>query len=85
MFDAGGSGGVASGATTAPAAVDALTGVLARAIDGLLDVDPDGLSDAELAEAMLALRREQARLAAVVAEHTAVFEARQVYGGDGSR
>jgi hypothetical protein len=31
------------------------------------------------------LRREQARLAAVVAEHTAAFEARQGYAEDGSR
>ena len=59
MFDAGGSGGAASGATTAPASLGALTGVLERAIDGLLAVDSDGVSDAELAEAMLALRRER--------------------------
>ncbi len=65
--------------------LDALTGALARAIDGLLDVDPDGVADGELAEAMLGLRREQARLAAVVAEQTAAFEARQVYAEDGSR
>ena len=58
---------------------------LTRAIDGLLDVDPGGVSDGELAEAMLSLRREQARLAAVVAEQTAAFEARQVYAEDGSR
>ena len=43
------------------------------------------MSDGELAEAMLSLRREQARLAAVVAEQTAAFEARQVYAQDGSR
>ena len=43
------------------------------------------MSDGELAEAMLSLRREQARLAAVVAEQTAAFEARQVYAEDGSR
>jgi hypothetical protein len=79
MFDAGGSGGAAV------ASVGALTGALARAIDGLLDVEPDGVSDAELAEAMLSLRREQARLAAVVAEQTAAFEARRGYGEDGSR
>ena len=77
------SGGAASGATVA--SLDALTGALARAIDGLLAVDPDGVADGELAEAMLSLRREQARLAAVVAEQTAAFEARQVYAEDGSR
>jgi Domain of unknown function (DUF222) len=81
MFDAGGSGGATATATS----LGALTGALERAIDGLLAVDPDGLADTELAEAMLALRREQARLAAVVAEHTAVFEARQGHAEDGSR
>ena len=82
MFDAGGSGGATAAAVTS---LDALTGALARAIDGLLDVDPDGVADGELAEAMLSLRREQARLAAVVAEQTAAFEARQGYAEDGSR
>jgi hypothetical protein len=81
MFDTGGSGG----ATATVTSLDALTGALARAIDGLLDVDPDCVPDGELAEAMLSLRRQQARLAAVVAEQTAAFEARQVYGTDGSR
>jgi hypothetical protein len=79
MFDAGGSGGATA------TSVGALTGALARAIDDLLAVDPDGVSDAELAEAMLSLRRQQARLAAVVAEQTAAFEARQVHAEDGSR
>ena len=46
---------------------------------------PTGWRTRELAEAMLSLRREQARLAAVVAEQTAAFEARQVYAEDGSR
>jgi Domain of unknown function (DUF222) len=85
VFESGGSGGAASGTTTAPASLGALTGALARAIDGLLAVDPDGVADAELAAAMLGLRREQARLAAVVAEHTAIFEARRVHAEDGSR
>jgi len=59
--------------------------VLTRAIDGLLEADPASVSDGELAEAMVALRREQARLAAVVAEQTAVFDARKVCAADGSR
>ena len=65
--------------------MDVLTGGLSRAIDALLDVDPDAMSDGELADAMLGLRREQARLAAVVADLTAAFEARQTYAADGSR
>jgi hypothetical protein len=80
VFESAGSGGA-----TATASFDALVEGLARAIDGLLAVEPDFVSDAELAEAMLSLRREQARLAAVVAEQTAAFEARQVHGEDGSR
>ena len=65
--------------------LDALSGALGRVIDGLLDVDPDWVADGELAEAMLGLRRQQGRLAAVVAEQTAAFEARQGYAADGSR
>jgi hypothetical protein len=83
MFEAGGPGGTAKG--TATTSLSALTGTLARAIDGLLDVDTHWVADAALAEAMLGLRRQQARLAAVVAEHTAAFEARQGYTEDGSR
>jgi hypothetical protein len=58
---------------------------LGAALDGLLHVDPDELSDGELAAAMVDLRREQARLAAVVAEFTAAFDARQVHAEDGAR
>jgi Domain of unknown function (DUF222) len=85
MFDTGGTGSAPSETTTAPASLGAQTGALAQAIDGLLAVDPDGVADAELAAAMLGLRREQARLAAVVAEHTATFEARRGHAEDGSR
>jgi hypothetical protein len=58
---------------------------LAAVVDGLLAVDPGTLTDDELADAMVALRRLQARLAAAVVEATAVFDARQVYATDGSR
>lgn len=55
-------------------------------IGDLLAVDVDGVSDGELAEAMVALRREQARLSAGLAELTAAFESRQVHrADDGSR
>jgi hypothetical protein len=56
-------------------------------VDDLLawEVDPDSLSDGELAEAMVELRRVQARLAAATARLTAVFDARRVWAADGSR
>ncbi len=72
-------------ATAGPASVRGLSAALARVIEDMLAVDSDAVSDVALGEAMLGLRREQARLAAVVAELTAVFEARQVYASDGSR
>ena len=62
-----------------------LTEALRQAIDPFVDADPDAASDGELAEAMVGLRREQARLAAVVAELTAAFDARQTFAADGSR
>ncbi len=71
--------------TAATPSLGAPTGSLTRAIDELLDVHTDDMSDAELSAAVLALRRQQARLAAVVADHTAAFEARRVYAADGSR
>jgi len=58
---------------------------LARAVDGLLAVDAEHLSDTDLAAAMVGLRRQQARLAAAVSELTGVFEARRVWAEDGSR
>ena len=58
---------------------------LSVAIDGLIDLDPDTLDDAELADAVVALRRQQARLAAATARLTASFEARRIYADDGSR
>jgi hypothetical protein len=50
-----------------------------------LEVDPHALSDGELAEAMIELRRVQARLAAATARLTAAFDARRVWAADGSR
>ncbi|MGH9288821.1 MAG: HNH endonuclease signature motif containing protein, partial [Acidimicrobiales bacterium] len=55
------------------------------ALDELLALDPDTLDDAELAGAVVELRRQQARLAAAATRLTAVFEARGAYGDDGSR
>ena len=58
---------------------------LAVAIDAVLTLDPDTLDDAELADAVVGLHRQQARLAAATARLTAAVEARRVYAGDGSR
>ena len=69
----------------ATAAAEALTGALAGAVSGLLELEPDELSDAQLAAAMLDLRRAQSRLAAAVAELTAAFDARRAWADDGSR
>jgi Domain of unknown function (DUF222) len=60
-------------------------GGLRASLDALLDLDPDTLDDAELAEAVVDLRRQQARLAAATTHLTAVFDARRVYAADGSR
>src|SRR5690606_16405352 len=86
MFDQGVAGGADpdTGATSTGVLGSQAAG-LAAVLDGLAGVDAGGLCDGELAEAMVGLRREQARLAAVVAELTAVFEARQAYAADGSR
>jgi Domain of unknown function (DUF222) len=58
---------------------------LATAIDDLLSLDPDTLDDAALADAVVGLHRQQARLAAATARLTAALDARQVWAGDGSR
>jgi hypothetical protein len=62
-----------------------ITAPVTAAIDGLVGLDPDTLGDAELAEAVVELRRQQARLAAATARVTASFEARRIYAADGSR
>jgi hypothetical protein len=54
-------------------------------VDEVLGTDPESLSDAELAEAMVELRRLEARLAAARTRLTAVFDARRVWAADGSR
>jgi hypothetical protein len=51
----------------------------------VLEIDPGSLSDAELAEAMVELRRQQARLAAATVRLTAIFDTRRVWAADGSR
>jgi Domain of unknown function (DUF222) len=61
------------------------TAPLTAAIDGLLDIDPDVLDDTELAEAVVEVHRQQARLAAAVTRLTAAADARRVWADDGSR
>jgi Domain of unknown function (DUF222)/HNH endonuclease len=58
---------------------------LASAVGALLRLDPDGLDDAELADAVVGLHRQQARLAAATARLTAALDARRVWADDGSR
>lgn len=89
MFDEGSSGG-ASGATAieaeGPGSLAACTARLASAVDQLVALQAHGLTDRDLAEAMVGLRRQQSRFAAALAELTAAFDARQVHrSDDGSR
>ena len=58
---------------------------LGAALDSLASIDPDTLDDAELAETVVELHRQQARLAAVATRLTAALEARRVWADDGSR
>jgi hypothetical protein len=58
---------------------------LTSAIDALLSIDPDTLDDAQLADAVVGLHRQQARLAAAAARLTSALDARRVYADDGSR
>jgi hypothetical protein len=58
---------------------------LASAVTGLLTLDPNSLDDAELADAVVGLHREWARLAAAMARLTAAMDTRRVWADDGSR
>jgi hypothetical protein len=58
---------------------------LALAVGALLRLEPDGLDDAELADVVVGLHRQQARLAAATARLTAEMDARRVWADDGSR
>jgi hypothetical protein len=53
--------------------------------DELVDFDPDTLTDAGLADAVVQVRRAQARLAAAAARLTAALDTRRVWAADGSR
>jgi hypothetical protein len=74
-----------SGRAAATAGQLALTSPLAGAVTDLLAIDPEVVSDHDLAEAMVALRRQQSRLAAAVSALTAAFDARRAWAEDGSR
>jgi hypothetical protein len=58
---------------------------LAAAIDELLTLDPDTLDDTQLADAVVDLHRQTARLAAAATRITAALDARRVWADDGSR
>jgi hypothetical protein len=58
---------------------------LSSAIDELSTLDPDSLDDAELADAVVGLHRQQARLAAETARLTAAMDERRLWADDGSR
>jgi Domain of unknown function (DUF222) len=76
--------GTTRSAEPAAADVAGLTAALGAAVDRLAEIDAAAVGDDELAAAMVGLRREQARLAAVTAELTARYDARRVYAADGS-
>ncbi len=90
-IDGGGKGRDVGGATAHPrdttdaAGGDLPVAAVVAAIDALAGVDPGVVGAAGLAGAMVSLRRVQARLGAVTAALSAVFEARRVYAEDGSR
>jgi Domain of unknown function (DUF222) len=71
-------------ASVAPVQDDPVT-ALSATVDRITALDPDGLDDAALADAMVVLRRDQGRLAAVVARLTAAFDSRGTWAEDGSR
>jgi hypothetical protein len=54
-------------------------------MDALSVVDPDTLDDADLAEAVVEVHRQQARLAAVATRLTAALDGRRTWADDGSR
>jgi hypothetical protein len=55
------------------------------AIDGLLALHPDTLTDTELHEVVVGLERQAHRLAAARARLTAAWDGRQIWADDGSR
>src|SRR4051794_35576999 len=58
---------------------------LDTALGDLLDVDPDGLTDAELHELVITVQRQSHRLAALRAKLISAWDARGVWADDGSR
>jgi Domain of unknown function (DUF222)/HNH endonuclease len=58
---------------------------LSSAVDALSTLDPDALDDAGLADVVVGLHRQQARLAAATARLTAAMDVRRVWADDGSR
>ena len=59
--------------------------LLVRGVREVADLDPDGLSNPELSDALVAVHRQKARLEAAEASLTAAWEARQCFRDDGAR
>ena len=75
----------ASASTARTSTSDQAIGALDGAVEDVLKLDSDALTDGDLRTAMVGLRRAEARLAAAVTELTAEFDARRVWADDGSR
>src|SRR5262245_38687759 len=58
---------------------------LDEAIDALLTLDPDTLTDPELDEVVVAVKRQRARLGVVAARLVERWDRRQIWAGDQSR
>ena len=58
---------------------------LASAVAGIEALDADGLSDAELGELLVSLRRLENRLEAAATRHTGSWDARRAWAADGAR
>ncbi|MPY91692.1 MAG: DUF222 domain-containing protein [Acidimicrobiia bacterium] len=58
---------------------------LSAAVDALLEVDPQGLTDGELCDALVGVAAERARLEADEAHLTAAWDARKAWDADGAR
>jgi hypothetical protein len=70
---------------TASSVVEDPFEALGVALDVILALDNEDLDDRALADAVVGLRRQQARLGAAVATLTAAFDARRAWAEDGSR
>ncbi len=59
--------------------------MLVRGVREVAELDPDGLSNPELSDALVAIHREKARLEAAESALTGAWAARQCFRDDGAR